>query len=136
MKNLLICQLRKRIKLDDEINGLRLEADKRESEAELRALDDVELAIWLETRQKWIEKDQEKADMSRQKARIKWSVEGDENSKYFHSVIKRKNNKNNFRGIMVEGRWEENPEVIKGEVFKYFKNVFSGGKVKKIEFLE
>ncbi|GKB32575.1 hypothetical protein Tco_0871976 [Tanacetum coccineum] len=37
-----------------------------------------------------------------QKARIKWDVEGDENSKFFHSLINQKRRNNSINGIMHE----------------------------------
>ncbi|GKB15146.1 transposon TX1, partial [Tanacetum coccineum] len=46
--------------------------------------------------------------MLRQKARVRWDVEGDENSKKFHSVVGRRNNKNCIRGLMLEVGFGEN----------------------------
>ena len=46
-----------------------------------------------------------------QKARIKWAIEGDENSKYFHGILNKKRNQLSIRGILVEGLWEEKPDV-------------------------
>ncbi|GKD47523.1 putative RNA-directed DNA polymerase, partial [Tanacetum coccineum] len=59
-----------------------------------------------------------------EKARVKWTVEGDENSKYFHSVVTRRN-KNNMRGLMVDGRWSEDPKEIKKGVLDYYKTMFT-----------
>nr|GEY00857.1 RNA-directed DNA polymerase, eukaryota, reverse transcriptase zinc-binding domain protein [Tanacetum cinerariifolium] len=42
-----------------------------------------------------------------QKAKIKWSIEGDENSKYYH-----------------DGIWMESPHLVKHEFFEHFKNRF------------
>ncbi|GJY99693.1 RNA-directed DNA polymerase, eukaryota [Tanacetum coccineum] len=84
----------------------------------------MELNSWLEASKNWINKDREKISMLKQKARVKWDVEGDENSKYFHSIIKRRNNKNNIRGLMANGTWSEGPTKIKDEMFKYYNNMF------------
>ncbi|GKA62191.1 putative reverse transcriptase domain-containing protein [Tanacetum coccineum] len=61
------------------IKNLKKEAVKWELEAEKRGLSDTERGIWMETRKRWMEKEKEYGNMLRQKARIKWDVEGDEN---------------------------------------------------------
>ncbi|GKE47909.1 hypothetical protein Tco_1479167 [Tanacetum coccineum] len=38
-----------------------------------------------------------------QKAKIKWAIEGDENSKYYHGILNKKRNQLTIRGILVEG---------------------------------
>ncbi|GJX82742.1 RNA-directed DNA polymerase, eukaryota [Tanacetum coccineum] len=38
-----------------------------------------------------------------QKAKIKWVIEGDENSKYYHGILNKKRNQLIIRGVMVEG---------------------------------
>lgn len=60
-----------------------------------------------------------------QKAKIKWAIEGDENSKYFHGILNKKRNQLSIRGILVEGLWEEKPDVVKFEFLNYFKNRFN-----------
>ncbi|XP_071715094.1 uncharacterized protein [Rutidosis leptorrhynchoides] len=52
------------------------------------------------------------------------NFDGDENSKYFHNSLKRKYNKNNIRGINVNGSWCENPNTIKEVAFNHFKSIF------------
>ncbi|GJX45731.1 RNA-directed DNA polymerase, eukaryota, reverse transcriptase zinc-binding domain protein [Tanacetum coccineum] len=48
-----------------------------------------------------------------QKAKIKWAIEGDENSKYYHAVINKKRNQLNIHGILVEGTWIDSPSLVK-----------------------
>ena len=38
-----------------------------------------------------------------QKAKVKWSIEGDENSKFFHGIINKKKSTLAIRGMMVNG---------------------------------
>nr|GEW94428.1 RNA-directed DNA polymerase, eukaryota [Tanacetum cinerariifolium] len=60
-----------------------------------------------------------------QKAKIKWSIEGDENSKYFHSIINKLRNNIAIRGILVDGTWIEEPRIVKNEFFNHFKDQFN-----------
>ena len=69
--------------------------------------------------------------MLRQKARIKWDVEGDENSKFFHSMIRRRCNRNNIRGLVVNVVWCEDPVSIKGEMFRFYKSIFSDNQISR-----
>ncbi|GJW89585.1 RNA-directed DNA polymerase, eukaryota [Tanacetum coccineum] len=50
-----------------------------------------------------------------QKAKIKWSIEGDENSKYFHGIINKQRNNLAIRGILVDGAWIEDPKIVKDD---------------------
>ncbi|GJR09225.1 RNA-directed DNA polymerase, eukaryota [Tanacetum coccineum] len=59
-----------------------------------------------------------------QKAKVKWAIEGDENSRYFHGVLNKKRSQSNIRGIMVDGKWQDNPKVIKSEFFLHFRKRF------------
>nr|GEX88236.1 RNA-directed DNA polymerase, eukaryota [Tanacetum cinerariifolium] len=60
-----------------------------------------------------------------QKAKIKWSIEGDENSKFFHGILNRKHNQTNIRGIMVDGVWNEQPTDVKREFLMHFQDRFA-----------
>ena len=48
-----------------------------------------------------------------QKAKIKWAVEGDENSRFFHGMLNRKRHQQNIRGVMVDGVWNDKPSDVK-----------------------
>ncbi|GKA00653.1 RNA-directed DNA polymerase, eukaryota [Tanacetum coccineum] len=59
-----------------------------------------------------------------QKAKIKWSIEGDENTKYFHGILNKKRNQLAIRGILVDGVWIESPNMVKDEFLLHFKDRF------------
>ncbi|GJT83577.1 hypothetical protein Tco_1057919 [Tanacetum coccineum] len=40
-----------------------------------------------------------------QKAKVRWSIEGDENSKYFHGILNKKRSQLAIRGVLVDGDW-------------------------------
>nr|GEY97917.1 RNA-directed DNA polymerase, eukaryota [Tanacetum cinerariifolium] len=46
-----------------------------------------------------------------QKAKIKWVIEGDENSKYYHGVLNKKRGRLAIRGVLVDGNWIEAPNL-------------------------
>nr|GFA17100.1 RNA-directed DNA polymerase, eukaryota, reverse transcriptase zinc-binding domain protein [Tanacetum cinerariifolium] len=43
------------------------------------------------------------------KSKVKWAVEGDENSKFFHGIINKRRAQQAIRGIFVDGFWETDP---------------------------
>nr|GEU92420.1 RNA-directed DNA polymerase, eukaryota, reverse transcriptase zinc-binding domain protein [Tanacetum cinerariifolium] len=61
-----------------------------------------------------------------QKAKIKWAIEGDENSKYYHGVINKKRNQLTIRGILMEDTWIDSPSLVKSEFLSHFKNRLYG----------
>ncbi|GJV52789.1 RNA-directed DNA polymerase, eukaryota [Tanacetum coccineum] len=59
-----------------------------------------------------------------QKAKVKWAIEGDENSKYYHGVLNKKRSRLTIRGVMVDGVWIEQPSLVKKEFLMHFKKRF------------
>nr|GEU38334.1 hypothetical protein [Tanacetum cinerariifolium] len=59
-----------------------------------------------------------------QKTKFKWSIKGDENSKYYHGVLNKKRGRLTIREILVDGIWMESPHLVKHKFFKHFKNRF------------
>ncbi|GJT68697.1 hypothetical protein Tco_1020177 [Tanacetum coccineum] len=53
-----------------------------------------------------------------QKVKIKWSIEGDENSKYFHRILNKKRNQLAIRGILVDGVWNDSPSMVKTSFYR------------------
>nr|GEY18831.1 RNA-directed DNA polymerase, eukaryota [Tanacetum cinerariifolium] len=60
-----------------------------------------------------------------QKAKIKWSVKGDETVRFFHGMINKKRSQQNIRGVMVDGKWIEEPYRVKNQNFQHFKDRFN-----------
>ncbi|GJU28791.1 RNA-directed DNA polymerase, eukaryota, reverse transcriptase zinc-binding domain protein [Tanacetum coccineum] len=50
-----------------------------------------------------------------QKSKIKWAIEGDENSKYYHGILNKKRSQLAIRGILVDGNWIDSPHLVKRE---------------------
>ncbi|GKC51585.1 RNA-directed DNA polymerase, eukaryota [Tanacetum coccineum] len=59
-----------------------------------------------------------------QKAKIKWAVEGDENSKFFHGMLNKKRSTLSIRGVLVDGVWVDNSKDVKNEFFDHFSKRF------------
>nr|GEW37930.1 zinc finger, CCHC-type [Tanacetum cinerariifolium] len=59
-----------------------------------------------------------------QKAKVKWSIEGDENSSFFHGMLNKKRSLLNIRGIMVDGIWIKSPNRVKRNFFHHFGSRF------------
>ncbi|XP_071733444.1 uncharacterized protein [Rutidosis leptorrhynchoides] len=112
-------------KLEEEINDLKNSATNWELILESRNLNDSERETWLNIRKKWIEKEKIKTNMAKQKSRVKWNLEGDENIKYFHTIIKRRYSKCNIRGLNIEGSWCKDRATIEAEAFSHFQKWFS-----------
>ncbi|XP_071689306.1 uncharacterized protein [Rutidosis leptorrhynchoides] len=120
--------------LDSDINELKNEATAWEIKAESNNLSDSERVEWLDCRRRWLEKESTKANMLKKKARIRWTLKGDENSKYFHASIRRRYNKCNIRGLNINGVWNKNPDDVKNAVFEHFTNFFK--KPSEVEHLK
>ncbi|XP_071740498.1 uncharacterized protein [Rutidosis leptorrhynchoides] len=110
--------------IDSQIRGHLSECNNWEQIAETRQLIESEKQKWLEEKMQYITKEKKKTNMLKQKSRIKWALEGDENSKYFHNYIKRRTSKNNIHGLSINGTWSEDPILIKQEAYSYFNNLF------------
>ncbi|GJU28782.1 RNA-directed DNA polymerase, eukaryota [Tanacetum coccineum] len=60
-----------------------------------------------------------------QKAKIKWCIEGDENSSFFHGMLNKRRSQLSICGIMVDGVWIEDPLKVKREFYQHFSNRFA-----------
>nr|GEU61500.1 ribonuclease H-like domain-containing protein [Tanacetum cinerariifolium] len=59
-----------------------------------------------------------------QKAKIRWSIEGVENSKYFHGIMNKKRSQLAIRGNLANGEWILEPHRVKNKLFTHFKKQF------------
>ncbi|GJX70961.1 RNA-directed DNA polymerase, eukaryota [Tanacetum coccineum] len=68
-------------------------------------------------------KSKEDAD-SFQKSKIRWAIEGDENSKFFHGIINKKRSQLAIRGVFVDGVWQTDPCAVKVAFRNHFEARF------------
>nr|GEZ49059.1 RNA-directed DNA polymerase, eukaryota [Tanacetum cinerariifolium] len=59
-----------------------------------------------------------------QKSKIKWDIEGDENSKLFHGLINKKRFQLAICRVFIDGIWCTNPKKLKEAFFKHFEARF------------
>ncbi|GJX32639.1 RNA-directed DNA polymerase, eukaryota, reverse transcriptase zinc-binding domain protein [Tanacetum coccineum] len=60
-----------------------------------------------------------------QKAHIQWDIEGDENTKFFHGLIKQRRRQQMVQGLMIDGVWILDPYQVKEAFLNFFKGKFS-----------
>uniref|UniRef100_A0A251U4I0 Putative RNA-directed DNA polymerase, eukaryota, Reverse transcriptase zinc-binding domain protein n=1 Tax=Helianthus annuus TaxID=4232 RepID=A0A251U4I0_HELAN len=92
--------------------------------AEERALNQVELDQRAEFKQYILEIDHGKMLDTRQKSRIRWALDGDENSCFFHSIVNANTSSNRINGVFKDGVWETNPTVVKQHFFDFYESLF------------
>lgn len=59
-----------------------------------------------------------------QKARVKWVMDGDENTRFFHEFVSNKTRKNPIYGFKIDNCWILEPVDIKDKVHKFFSAKF------------
>ncbi|GJW01987.1 putative RNA-directed DNA polymerase [Tanacetum coccineum] len=60
-----------------------------------------------------------------QKAKVKWTLDGDENSKFFHGILNNKLSKSRIHSISLNGSWVSDPPIIINHIWEFHKNKFS-----------
>ncbi|GKA39219.1 hypothetical protein Tco_0731770 [Tanacetum coccineum] len=59
-----------------------------------------------------------------QKAKVRWAIEGDENSKYFYGILNNKRSQLAIRGVLVNGDWIVEPKDVKNKFLNHFSSQF------------
>ncbi|GJS17699.1 hypothetical protein Tco_0412171 [Tanacetum coccineum] len=82
----------------------------------------------IEKREEWLmdlsQLEQIHRDDHKQKCRLKWAVEGDENTRFFHSLLKNKFANSMIKGIYLDGVWCEAPDQTKKAAFDHLSSRF------------
>ncbi|KAD6120294.1 hypothetical protein E3N88_11565 [Mikania micrantha] len=100
---------------------------------ELELLNDVLESRILEEEEEWsrmecfkviYELEGSKAKDLHQRSRIKWASFGDDNSVYFHRMIKQRGVVNSIHGKMKNDVWIQKPALVKKEILNHFRSRF------------
>nr|GEV22872.1 RNA-directed DNA polymerase, eukaryota, reverse transcriptase zinc-binding domain protein [Tanacetum cinerariifolium] len=70
-----------------------------------------------------------------QKVKIKWAIEGNENSSFFHGMLNKKRTSMSVRGVMVDGVWVDDPHKVKKEFLDHFSARFCKPNKKGVSIL-
>ncbi|KAJ9559863.1 hypothetical protein OSB04_005023 [Centaurea solstitialis] len=91
-------------RLDADIKSFKEEASRLEKKAESDGWVEEEKDQWLEARRSGLELEKKKLEMLRQKAKLKWNLEGDENTKLFHTSVNNRARRNSLKEDSVKPR--------------------------------
>lgn len=70
----------------------------------------------------------------KQRARVKWLREGDNNTKFFHAFASNRKRRNFIQSIKNNGEWVYEFHTIKKLFIDHFKNIYSSNLCNKFSF--
>ncbi|GJR39911.1 RNA-directed DNA polymerase, eukaryota, partial [Tanacetum coccineum] len=71
---------------------------------------------------------------SLQKSKVRWAIEGDENSKYFHGIINKKRSLLAIRGVFDDGSWLSDPSLVKKAFLDHYGSRFKKPTTQGLKF--
>ena len=108
----------------DTKNKLQADIDAIQRRIISGVVSDEEAAIKLDLLKQIKEMDKVEMGDLAQKAKVKWGVEGDENSSFFHASVNRKRRQMAIRGVMLDGDWVVDPIEVKAAFKHHFSSRF------------
>ncbi|KAJ0878597.1 putative RNA-directed DNA polymerase [Helianthus annuus] len=108
----------------EELEGAVNELESLEELLDHRDLSEEEEWMYYENKKIICEAERSKVLDLKQKSRIRWAKDGDENSKFFHAMINNRKATNTIHGLEVNGVWISKPSLVKKEVFRFFRDKF------------
>nr|GEU67726.1 RNA-directed DNA polymerase, eukaryota [Tanacetum cinerariifolium] len=99
----------KRVHMSGAKVSIRNELCDIEKELDHDVVSDANLLRQLELKRQLHDINLMEAKDSIQKSKVKWAIEGDENSKFFHGLINKKFSRLVIREVFVDGIWRTNP---------------------------
>lgn len=109
---------------EGELLRLKKRVHQLDIDAESRQLTEQEIMERTSGYKSIIELEKIRSMDLRQKSRIKWAIDGDENTSFFHGIINKNNRKNRIDGLMINGEWCTDPKIIKQGVCSFFAEKF------------
>ncbi|GKB58652.1 RNA-directed DNA polymerase, eukaryota [Tanacetum coccineum] len=103
---------------------VRNKIDRLDNKAELAPLCPAEIESRINSVKLLANLEHQKVKDLKQKAKVRWASEGDENSHFFHGIINGRRNRSRINGLNIHGEWITEPSVIKNHIFNYFSTRF------------
>ena len=94
--------------LQQKMNDLENSLTAQHSDQQVQDLKKIRAKVW--------EKATLHESIVRQKSRSQWIKEGDSNTSYFHKIINYSRRRNALRGMLIDGIWVENPNLVKAKI--------------------
>nr|KAJ0196618.1 hypothetical protein LSAT_V11C700361550 [Lactuca sativa] len=111
-----------------ELKELKERTHKLEIEAENRILSSDEINERTLGFQRIAELEKLRLLDLKQRSKIRWVIDGDKNSPFFHGYVNNRRCKNRIHGLIIDGSWTTEADAIKLEAFNFFQgNSRSGG---------
>ena len=107
------------------IQNLKQKLCDLENQASHRLLSDSEVITKRALQQELWDISNAYESLLRQKSRAKWIKEGDRNTAYFHKVINFRRSSNAVHGILIDGTWVQQPDLVKNAVVNFFLERFT-----------
>ncbi|GJR30073.1 RNA-directed DNA polymerase, eukaryota [Tanacetum coccineum] len=114
----------RRLHRSGEINSIKNELSVIDKEVDRGVVSDSSLFRRLKLQRKLHDINQMEAKDSFHKSKVKWAIEGDENSKFFHGIINKKRSHLAIRGVFDNGLWVTDPGKVKEAFFNHFEARF------------
>ncbi|KAJ0435665.1 hypothetical protein HanIR_Chr17g0895781 [Helianthus annuus] len=95
-----------------------------ELKVEERVLSVSELEDRAECKRFIMDVDRAKVMDMKQRSMVKWAVDGDENTTYFHNIVNANQSSNRINGLIINGVWETDPPLIKDSICSFFAHKF------------
>lgn len=112
------------IKETEEEDNLNAEVRDLDEVIDARDLTEAELWVFEEAKNRIKELGLLKKRDLKQRARVRWAKEGDENTSFFHACVNMRRVSNNIPGLNVEGKWVFKPSEVKREACSFFRKRF------------
>lgn len=109
---------------DEEFNTLKRKICTIDTLAEISSIDEEVAQERGEYMTRLNELLAEKVSDIKQKAKIRWLADGDENTRYFHGIVNNNLKKNRIHGLNISGSWETDPEKLKEAARDFFEKKF------------
>ncbi|GJY42770.1 RNA-directed DNA polymerase, eukaryota [Tanacetum coccineum] len=116
------------------IDSLKQKINVLEEKAENGSLDDQDMADRLSHLKTLEDLEHLKNLDLKQKAKVNWAIEGDENSKFFHGIINNKFSRSRINGISIHGSWVTDPILVTSHIFNFHKCKFQNNVTNRPRF--